>query len=491
MMAEANMKAFAISILILFSLTFVFYNIYSISSFQQENVEINDDYERGFISKSLYNQLYSYIQSRNSTFGQIGKRLMIENGTVFTLPTKNDYIDFLNKSQSIFYPYSTWKCSNTSNTDENAREYCLLTNIYYDSKLDRYYFYTNSSDSHHYRNTFQTPSDVIFLNRIDNLTSLRSSISSILTRSLLISDPPDLNYMHGFIEACAVRFWVLSECQSHSTFINPNQIQIYYQSTMFKIHDGNWKQYEQQSDGTYQPKRPWERILHSIFSVYPLLIHRSFNDTIVLFKYLLFPGRQTSRSVAWGYTHPYRHFPSYPLPTEHYRRAYLAYSEWILYHLNLKSKFQLTNVQNDLQKKNQEETIPFCLNQTCSNIQLENYTGEWIVVLNRYDTNIRRINNGKQLVKALLNVFPEHSNPYLRVWPKEFDFNDNFYESVHMSRSIRILIAVHGAGLANMIFMRPGTILFEINPYGCRHLPFYYRRWAEIFHLQHALWIPS
>ncbi|CAF1309822.1 unnamed protein product [Adineta ricciae] len=159
-------------------------------------------------------------------------------------------------------------------------------------------------------------------------------------------------------------------------------------------------------------------------------------------------------------THPYRHFPSYPLPIEHYRRVY---SEWILYHLNLKSKFQLTNTQNDLQKKNQEETISFCFNQTCSNIQLENYTGEWIIVLNRYDTNIRRTNNGKQLVKALLNFFSDHSNPYLRIWPKEFDFNDNFYESVRMSRSIRILIAVHGAGLANMIFMRPETILFEIN----------------------------
>ncbi|CAF1556946.1 unnamed protein product, partial [Adineta ricciae] len=27
--------------------------------------------------------------------------------------------------------------------------------------------------------------------------------------------------------------------------------------------------------------------------------------------------------------------------------------------------------------------------------------------------------------------------------------------------------------------------------YGCRHLSFYYRRCAESFHLQHALWIPS
>jgi hypothetical protein len=39
--------------------------------------------------------------------------------------------------------------------------------------------------------------------------------------------------------------------------------------------------------------------------------------------------------------------------------------------------------------------------------------------------------------------------------------------------------------------MRPGTILYEINPHGCRHLSFNFHRWAEIFNLQHALWTPA
>ncbi|CAF0837512.1 unnamed protein product [Adineta steineri] len=60
-----------------------------------------------------------------------------------------------------------------------------------------------------------------------------------------------------------------------------------------------------------------------------------------------------------------------------------------------------------------------------------------------------------------------------------------------MSRSIRLLIGVHGAGLSNTIFMRPGTILYELNPYGCRELSFNFRRWVEVFNLQHALWIPA
>ncbi|CAF1484793.1 unnamed protein product, partial [Rotaria sordida] len=73
----------------------------------------------------------------------------------------------------------------------------------------------------------------------------------------------------------------------------------------------------------------------------------------------------------------------------------------------------------------------------------------------------------------------------------QFNFNDNLYETARMARSIRLLIGVHGAGLSNTIFMRPGAILYEINPYGCRHLSFNFRRWAEVFNLQHALWIPS
>jgi hypothetical protein len=39
--------------------------------------------------------------------------------------------------------------------------------------------------------------------------------------------------------------------------------------------------------------------------------------------------------------------------------------------------------------------------------------------------------------------------------------------------------------------MRPGAILYEINPNGCRHLSFNFHRWADVFNLQHALWIPS
>ena len=184
------------------------------------------------------------------------------------------------------------------------------------------------------------------------------------------------------------------------------------------------------------------------------------------------------------------------MPTQHYRRAYLAFSEWILNNFHLPSKFELTKIQKEVQSKQTIESIPVCYNNTCP-IQdpkpesKEEYTGEWIVVLNRADVGRREITNANELVQALLNTFPDHSNPHLRVWPKQFDFNNNLYETARMGRSIRLMIGVHGAGLSNTIFMRPGSILYEINPYGCRELSFNFRRWAEVFNLQHALYIPS
>jgi hypothetical protein len=320
-------------------------------------------------------------------------------------------------------------------------------------------------------------------------------ISSTLTRPILVSSVPDENYAHGFLDTCGPRFWVSAECQYHASYINPSKIQIYLTSKEFKNLPSNWKFYKRQSDGTYEPTRRWEQIIQSMSSIYPLLTYKSFNRTNVMFKHMIFTGRKWSRSASWGYTYLNRKYQSYPMTTQHYRRAYLAYSEWILNNFHLLSKFELTKVQKELQLAQTSESISIC-NDTCT-IQhtvensTEGYTGEWIVVLNRDDGGKREIANADELVQGLLEAFPDHSNPHLRVWPTQFNFGDNLYESARFARSIRLLIGVHGAGLANTLFMRPGAILYEINPYGCRDLSFNFRRWAEIFNLQHALWQPS
>jgi hypothetical protein len=341
-----------------------------------------------------------------------------------------------------------------------------------------------------------TSSGHLQLNVTDDIKIIkRLKFSAILTRPVLITDPPHDNYAHGFLESCGPRFWVLAECQSHPSYIDPTKIQIYYTSKIFDDFPHNWKNYRRQSDGTYLPTRQWEYMIQSMLSIYPLLLYNSFNDTTVMFKHLLFTGTIGGRTSIWNHHYSDRPFKSYPFPTVNYQRAYLAYSEWILNNLNLKSKFQLTSIQEEIQKKNIVEQILIC-DQTCPIHQQTNdlsneFTGEWIVVLNRAGVGRREITNADELVDGLLKTFPDHSNPYLRVWPKQFNFDDNLYETARMARSIRLLIGVHGAGLSNSLFMRPGTILYEINPYGCRHLSFNFHRWAEIFNLQHALWIPS
>ncbi|CAF4975787.1 unnamed protein product [Rotaria sp. Silwood1] len=461
-------------------------------------IHIYDDAE-GWISPSLYNELNSYVSARNNNSAYIHKTFIINNEKVENLPLNYDYINFIADNQEKLYPYSSWKCSETSNTDiQEGNEYCILTNIYYRSSTNQYYFFQNSTETNteRRRNTFMASDNVFNLNLIDNIAIIkRLDLSAILKRPVLITHPPDENYAHGFLESCGPRFWVLAECQSHPSYVDPTKIQIYYTSKMFDGYPLNWNNYIRQSDGTYLPRRRWEQMIQSMFSIYPLLTYKSFDKKTVMFQYMLLTSLSKTRTSVWGHHYEHRPMKSYPFPTVNYRRAYLAYSEWILNNFNLKSKFQLTSIQEELQNKKISEQIPLC-NQTCPiqqkiNSSSNEFTGEWIVVLNRADVGRREMINADELVAALLKAFPDHSNPYLRVWPKQFNFNDNLYETARMARSIRLLIGVHGAGLSNTLFMRPGTILYEVNPYGCRHLSFNFRRWAEVFNLQHSLWIPS
>ena len=470
-------------------------------------VPFNTSNPDGWISASLYKELQSYIKERNELLRDIVKPISFKDGNITTAPLNYDYIQRIEQNSStINYPYSKYECSNTSNTDfENAGEYCILSNIYYNSVADEYYFYQDPSqvDRMKPRTKFMAPHHEQHINIVTNLTlSQQLPLAAILTRPVFVASPPDLNYAHGFLETLGPRFWVLAECQYHASYINPRTIQIYLTSRFLKDHEPNWAFYQRQPDGTYKCTRDWEHMIQTMTSIYPLLIYNSFNDANVMFKHMIFPGFKLSRSASWGYNYLYRKFQSYPLPTQHYRRAYLAYSEWVLNNFHLPSKFELTASEKKLQESQRSECIPI-YSTTCpvderqqqqsskTDKAQEEYTGEWIVVLNRAGSGSREITNADDLVQALLKVFPDHSNPYLRVWPKQFNFQHDLYGTVRMARSIRILIGVHGAGLSNAMFMRPGTVLFEINPYGCRDLSFNFRRWAEAFNIQHALWIPS
>jgi hypothetical protein len=498
----ANMGSkwiFVISCITISSL-FVFFNVtdnFVLSEWTNRNqISCTTDGSGWITSPSLYNEMRSYIKltrnnyDKQNTFKKVNRTL------------NYDYIQFIKKNTWNAYPFSSQKCSNTSNQElSTGIQYCLLTNIYYNSATDQYYFYQNLSHIQITTNTIEL--DVSYgklkIDVVTDITIIKQLvISAVLTRPIYVGGPVDPNYAHGFLETLGPRFWVISELQSHGSFVDPRKIQIYYTSPMFNSNIRNWELYNRQSDGTYRDTVKWAATIQSMFSDYPLLTYKSFNGTTIMFKYFLITGNQASRTPAWDFYYTVaRSFRSHPFHTRQYRRVYLAYSEWMLKNLHLPSKFQLTSIQEQLQRRRMSESFPICdpickpeWNNLSRGLDRE-FTGDWIVVVNRAGTGRREMTNADELVAALLKTFPDHSNPYLRVWPKQVDFRDDLYQTARMARSIRLLIGVHGAGLANTIFMRPGTILYEIDPTGCRKLSFNFHRWATVFNLQYALWSPS
>ncbi|CAF0921828.1 unnamed protein product [Rotaria sordida] len=350
------------------------------------------------------------------------------------------------------------------------------------------------------RHQFMSSHGQFQIHILDDITMIKQlGVSAILTQSIHVGGAPDGNYVHGFLERGGPLFWTLSEIQSHRTYIDPSKIQLYYSSKMDTDHGQNiWQPMKRLSDGTYKHTTRWPNVLNAMFSIYPLLTYRSFDRATIMFKHMVFTGLPYRRSPCWGiHQEPKRLLSYYPFNIEEYRRAYLTFSEWILNNFELPSKFELTPIQKKLQESHKSEQIPICYGQCDQNQPLSTsstettFTGEYIAVLNRAGIGRRELINADELVQALLQAFPDYTNPYLRVWPKQFDFNDDLYETVRMARSIRVLIGVHGAGLSNTIFMRPGAVVYEITPPGCRILTFFYKRWVEVFNLQHALWSPG
>ncbi|CAF3621312.1 unnamed protein product [Rotaria socialis] len=465
-----------------------------------QNLCSNNGTDTGWISPSLYTEMDSYLQSIKLAQANLSKILRAAHGKYTIDPFKRDYIQWIKQNDSYNYPYSSWKCTNTSSKDPDSREYCTLINIYFLSINNTYYYYRDPSENKaNSRDRFMGSHGEVRINILDNIAAIKQfGVSAILTKPMHVGGAPDMNYAHGFLERCGPLFWVLAEYQSHPSYIDPSNLQIFYSSNMHTDHSNNlWQSMKRLSDGTYEHASRWNKVIYAMFSIYPLLTYQSFNKTTLMFKHMVFTGLPWKRSAAWGiYYSGERPLNYYPFNMQDYRRAYLAFSEWILNNFELPSKFELTPIQKRLQETRKSEQVFIC-NGLCQNqpigIQSKEttFTGDWIVVLNRAGAGRREISNANKLVEGLLAAFPDQTNPYLRVWPRQFNFDDNLYETARMARSTRVLIGTHGAGLSNTIFMRPGTILYEINPPGCRMLSFNFRRWAEVFNLQHALWTPG
>ncbi|CAF4939961.1 unnamed protein product, partial [Rotaria sp. Silwood1] len=311
--------------------------------------------------------MHSYLQSVKSIRANLSKIVHVTNGKYTIEPFNKNYIQWTKNKNFKDYPYSSWKCSNTSSKELESREYCFLTNIYFISSNNTYYYYRHPSETKAMtRNRFISSHGEIQIHILDDITMIKQlDVSAILTQPIHVGGAPDLNYAHGFLERCGPLFWVLSEFQSHPLFVDPSKIQLYYSSKMHTDFGRNlWQPIERLSDGTYQHKFRWNKVLYAMFSIYPLLTYQSFDQATVMFKYMIFTGMQHKRSAAWGiYYEPWRLISYYPFNIEEYRRAYLAFSEWILNNFELHSKFELTPIQKKLQESHKSEQVPFYYEQ--------------------------------------------------------------------------------------------------------------------------------
>ena len=97
-----------------------------------------------------------------------------------------------------------------------------------------------------------------------------------------------------------------------------------------------------------------------------------------------------------------------------------------------------------------------------------NVQGEGILFSDRRDQPGRRnLLEGEEIVAALER---KYASPFLAPGTtyrpiKLFIGNESLEETVRLFRSSRIFISVHGAQMSNMVFMHPGSIVIEIQPY--------------------------
>jgi Glycosyltransferase 61 len=78
-----------------------------------------------------------------------------------------------------------------------------------------------------------------------------------------------------------------------------------------------------------------------------------------------------------------------------------------------------------------------------------------------------------------------HIHKAFRVHVEVVQFNTTAHETIDLMQRTAVLIGNHGAGLTNVLFMRPGAALLQLVPYGWEYEPGkiirgeFYENWAE------------
>ena len=87
---------------------------------------------------------------------------------------------------------------------------------------------------------------------------------------------------------------------------------------------------------------------------------------------------------------------------------------------------------------------------------------EWVLLVNRPSGRV--ITNGDALHRGLVETFRQYDD--VAVYPKTFNLDDNMRQWAAVLRETRVLIALTGQHDVHALFMRPGSVYFQLEPKG-------------------------
>ena len=284
------------------------------------------------------------------------------------------------------------------------------------------------------------------------------TVTSVIQPTIL-AQPPHPNYCHGFLEDLYCLFFESLVMQNRSFSLDTSHLVFWIsRTTLFREFPSNWDNFVKQEDGRFHYKFSWREQVHRAFSDCPLEFfgRQTSVTTLVHFKQLLVPSHCPARTVfvnRHGFNHPSRTFQYEPYPERAQGRYMLLFGDYLLRRFGVRSRFDVGGYR---------------------------FEQENITITPRRGAGKREILNAGDLIEPLQSV--------TALTVIEYEFTE-MQETMQILRSTRLLITPHGAGMSNLVFMRPGASVLETDGFMCGIQGDYYGQLARILSLNHRVWV--
>ena len=352
-------------------------------------------------------------------------------------------------------PPTHLKCTYDMEEDRKRRfPSCVFDNLYLDVTSNTYYALRLQGDP---------VSLAIYFNEFDRLVELNELPSGVpaitVAQTTILAPPPHPNYCHGFLEELHCMFWEIALVQQGHYGIDPSRMVFWIaRSKLFDDYPSNWDIFELYGHGQTDYKYTWRKETHAAFSAFPLGFsgqHANDSRTWVHFTRIITPGHCRTRTVfvnRHGLYYPSRAFPFEPFSEKVQGKWMLLFGDYLLRRFSVASRFQGDGVLPD----------------------------ERVVIVARRGAGQREIVNSHELMVALREAVQLHVI--------EYEFG-NLRDTMSTMRSTRLLVTPHGAGMSNIIFMRPGSAVLETDSFRCDHQGEYFGQLAKVINLHHRVWV--